>query len=515
MSDRVLVICVETDILVRKMKKASTRREFLQAAGAVLLAPASPPLVLWRRGYPGHWPGLRAWAERLPTHASKKPNLVYIFADQWRARATGYAGNPDVRTPNLDKLAEESVSFSHAVSCCPVCSPYRASLMTGRYPLTHGVFLNDVRLNNDAVSIAQAYNQAGYETAYIGKWHLDGRDRSAFIPNERRQGFKFWRAMGCTHDYNNSYYYGDQDVKLKWEGYDAIAQTREAQQYIREHAGGKPFALFLSWGPPHDPYHTAPARYRELFEQKKLALPDNVPSQHRDSAQKALSGYYAHIAALDDCIGWILTTLRELNLENQTIFVFTSDHGDMLFSHGQQNKQRPWDESILVPFLVRYPAALGSGANTIDIPINTPDIMPTLLGLSGLETPDTVEATDFSGVMSGGEKAADNAALICCPSPFGQWKRENGGREYRGIRTKRYTYVRDLKGSWLLYDNERDPYQLDNLCDRPEHSKLQKNLDAILSEKLRQTKDDFLPGWEYIKKWGYEVDQSGTVAYTS
>jgi arylsulfatase A-like enzyme len=471
--------------------------------------------------------------------SSDRPNLVFVFADQWRAqacpersrRATGYAGNPDVRTPNLDKLSDESISFSHAVSCCPVCCPYRASLMTGRYPLTHGVFLNDVRLNNDAVSIAQAYNQAGYETAYIGKWHLDGRDRSAFVPKERRQGFRFWRAMGCTHDYNNSYYYGDENVKLKWEGYDAIAQTRQAQQYIREHSGGKPFALFLSWGPPHDPYHTAPAKYRELFEQKKLVLPDNVPSQYRDSAQKALAGYYAHIAALDDCIGWVLATLRELNLENETLFVFTSDHGDMLFSHGEQNKQRSWDESILVPFLVRYPAALGRGGRTVDMPINTPDIMPTLLGLSGLDMPDTVEGTDFSAVVTGSEKpasstgseqalsetegAADNAALITCPSPFGQWKRVNGGREYRGIRTRRYTYVRDLKGPWLLYDDEKDPYQLNNLCSKPEHSELQSRLDSILCEKLKQTKDDFLPGWEYIKKWGYEVDQSGTVAYTS
>jgi len=499
------------------MKEASTRRQFLRAAGAVATSTILSQKLLW--------------AARLPTHASKKPNLVYIFADQWRAQATGYAGNPDVRTPNLDKLAEESISFSRAVSGCPVCCPYRASLTTGRYPLTHGIFLNDVRLSNDAVSIAQAYNQAGYETAYIGKWHLDGRDRSAFVPKERRQGFRFWRAMGCTHDYNNSYYYGDENVKLKWEGYDAIAQTRQAQQYIREHSGGKPFALFLSWGPPHDPYHTAPAKYRELFEQKKLVLPDNVPSQYRDSAQKALAGYYAHIAALDDCIGWVLATLRELNLENETLFVFTSDHGDMLFSHGEQNKQRPWDESILVPFLVRYPAALGRGGRTVDMPINTPDIMPTLLGLSGLDMPDTVEGTDFSAVVTGSEKpasstgseqalsetegAADNAALITCPSPFGQWKRVNGGREYRGIRTRRYTYVRDLKGPWLLYDDEKDPYQLNNLCSKPEHSELQSRLDSILCEKLKQTKDDFLPGWEYIKKWGYEVDQSGTVAYTS
>jgi len=150
--------------------------------------------------------GQRADAQR-PT---RKPNLVFVFADQWRAQATGYAGNKDVKTPNLDRLAAESANFSNAVSGCPVCSPYRASLLTGRYPLTHGVFLNDLLLNDEAVSLAQAYKEAGYDTAYIGKWHLDGNRRGAFIPRERRQGFDFWKVLGCTHNYNNSFYYGDE-----------------------------------------------------------------------------------------------------------------------------------------------------------------------------------------------------------------------------------------------------------------------------------------------------------------
>jgi len=448
-------------------------------------------------------------------YISRRPNLVFIFADQWRAQATGYAGNAQVRTPNLDKLAAESVNFSNAVSVCPVCSPYRASLMTGRFPLTHGVFLNDVRLNTDAVSIAQAYNKAGYETGYIGKWHLDGRDRSAFIPRERRQSFKFWKAMDCTHNYNNSFYYADANIKLKWNGYDAIAQTHEAQRYIREHAGAKPFTLFLSWGPPHAPYHTAPEKYRKLFSEAEIKLRPNVPKRLEAQARKALAGYYAHIAVLDDCIGEILQTLKQSRIENDTILVFTSDHGDMLFSHGEQKKQRPWDESIRVPLLVHYPAALGSGGRTIDMLFNTPDIMPTLLGLSGVEIPDTVEGTDFSGVLTGAQKPKDNAALISCPSPFGQWQRARGGREYRGVRTRRYTYVRDLKGPWLLYDNQKDPYQLNNLCEKSEHSELQKKMEGILSQKLKQTNDEFLPGAEYIKKWGYVVDSSGTVRYSS
>lgn len=459
-------------------------------------------------------PGCSAAEQFTARRTRKKPNLVFVFADQWRAQATGYAGNEDVHTPNLDRLTEQSINFSNAVSGCPVCCPYRASLLTGQYPLTHGVFLNDVRLDPKAVSIAKVYNQAGYDTGYIGKWHLDGDKRSAFIPRERRQGFEFWKALDCTHNYNNSFYYADEDVKLKWEGYDAIAQTKEAQRYIREHAGGKPFALFLSWGPPHAPYHTAPAKYRQMFEAERLTLRPNVPPNLVGKARETLAGYYAHIAALDDCIGEILGTLAELGLEDNTILIFTSDHGDMLYSHGQQKKQRPWDESILVPFLLRYPAALGREGRTIDAPINTPDIMPTLLSLSGIDAPDTVEGTDYSAVLTGVKKLKDNAALISCPSPFGQYKRENGAREYRGVRTRRYTYVRALDGPWLLYDNERDPHQLNNLCNDPEHSSLQRKLEDTLSKKLRQTNDEFLSGWDYIKKWGHVVDESGTVRYS-
>ena len=329
------------------------------------------------------------WAcrEHGPRALAKKPNLVYVFADQWRAEATGYAGNKDVRTPNLDRLARASVNFQNAVSCCPVCSPYRASLLTGQYPLTHGVFLNDVPLRSEATTLAEVYQRSGYQTAYIGKWHLDGNQRSAFIPRERRQGFEFWKVLSCTHAYNNSFYYGDENVREKWDGYDAIAQTREAEQYIRDHADGPPFALVLSWGPPHDPYGTAPQKYQDLFQPDRLALRPNVPEADRAKARAALAGYYAHIAALDDCVGAILRTVQDAGIEQDTIFVFTSDHGDMLFSHGGQNKQQPWDESIRVPFLLRYPALLGTEGRTIDLPINTPDIMPTLLGLSGIASP--------------------------------------------------------------------------------------------------------------------------------
>lgn len=444
----------------------------------------------------------------------RRPNLVYVFADQMRAQAAAYAGDPNAITPNLDRFAKEGVSFVNAVSGCPVCSPYRASLITGQYPLTHGVFLNDVYLRRSAVSIAEVYKQAGYETAYIGKWHLDGHGRSSFIPRERRQGFDFWRVLECTHKYNESYYYADNSVKLKWDGYDAIAQTREAQKYLERTAGTNPFVLFLSWGPPHNPYHTAPEKYKNRFANKELVLRRNVPTQLELKATENLRGYYAHIAALDECFGDIVETIKKCGIEENTILVFTSDHGDLLYSHGQRDKQQPFEESIRVPFLLRYPAVLGRKGRKIDMPISTPQIMPTLLGLSGVRIPGTVEGQDFSGILSGAKKAGDNPVLISCPAPFGQWKRKRGGKEYRGIRTRRYTYVRDLNGPWLLYDNEQDPYQLINLCDNAGHTQLQGKLEEILSSKLKETKDEFLPAAHYIRKWGHRVDEDGTVPYT-
>src|SRR5712671_5899608 len=151
-----------------------------------------------------------------------RPNVLLIIADQWRAQAFGFAGDPNVKTPNLDRFERECVNFTQAVAGMPVCSPTRATLLTGQRPQTHGIFLNDVQLNTNAVTIAKELKAAGYDTGCIGKWHVDGRGRSSFIPRERRQGFDYWKVLECTHSYNNSPYYADGPEKLKWEGYDAI-----------------------------------------------------------------------------------------------------------------------------------------------------------------------------------------------------------------------------------------------------------------------------------------------------
>ena len=448
-----------------------------------------------------------------PAHATDPipPNILVVIADQWRAQAFGFAGDPNVKTPNFDALAHESVRCRNAVSGMSVCSPTRASFLTGQRPLTHGVFINDVPLDPNAVTIGKVLRSANYDTGFIGKWHVDGHGRMSFIPKERRQGFDYWKALECTHNYTDSIYYGDSPEKAHWSGYDAIDQTRDAIQFLHYHAKSeKRFVLFLSWGPPHDPYLTAPEKYRALYNPETLELRANVPEAARAQTRKILAGYYAHCSALDDCMGELRAALKETGLDENTLLVFTADHGDMLGSQGMYKKQKPYDESVRVPMLFHWPRGLPNVPRELDAPVNSEDLMPTLLGLSGVAIPKSVEGLDYSRQLRGGANPGDDATVLLCAAPFGEWERKKGGKEYRGVRTTRYTYVRDLDGPWLLFDDGTDPLQMHNLIGDPANGALQQEMEALLNRKLRERGDAFLPGGEYIKKWGWTVDANGT-----
>ncbi len=445
-----------------------------------------------------------------------KPNVVIVLADQWRAQACGYAGDSQVQTPHLDRLAAESINYRKAVSGIPVCTPARGCMLTGLYAQTHGLFVNDVHLADDVESMGKIFGRNGYDTAYIGKWHVDGRGRDAPIPRESRQGFEYWKVLECTHSYNRSLYYDhDKTEPDIWSDYDARDQTRDACRWLEERSDSdKPFLLFLSWGPPHDPYETAPPEFKAMYDPDAIELRPNVPPEVADLARERIAGYYAHCSALDSCVGELRGTLQTQGLEENTIFLFLSDHGDMLGSQGQHMKQRPWEESIRVPFLLRWPAGLGTEARTEDAPIDIVDVLPTLLGLCGLEARSDMEGLDYSGHVRGGEDPSGGQALVMCLQPFGQFVRTAGGREYRGLVTDRYTYVEDLSGPWLLYDNEGDPFQLNNLVDQPDHAEPQASLRRDLHALLDRRNDKFLSGDEYVEQFGYTVDETGTVGYT-
>jgi arylsulfatase A-like enzyme len=456
-----------------------------------------------------------------PCRAQKndnRPNILILLADQWRAQAVGYAGDPNVKTPNLDRLAAFSANFQNMVSSTPVCTPFKASLITGQRPLTTGVFMNDVLLDTNATTIAKVLDKNGYQTGLIGKWHLDVQYRLSYTPpGNRREGFQYWKAVNCDHNYNHSvYYFNDDTTRHYWNEYDAVAESKDAIKYIRDHAhNDQPFFLELSWGTPHNPYHTAPEKYKEMYDSSKIQLRPNVPDSMQKQIRYDLAGYYAHISALDDMVGEIVEQLKKEGIFDNTIILFTSDHGDLLGSHGHYRKQRPYDESIRVPLLVHYSGKNGIKKGDYKAMITSEDIMPTLLGLSGVKIPNTVEGVDFSKYLQGKEKdPKDTVAMITCIQPFGEWARRNGGREYRGIRTPSYTYVRDLNGPWLLFDNVNDPYQMNNLVDKSIYAELQTHLDKILLEKLKSTNDQFLPGPVYVEKYHYpKLNATGTVPY--
>ena len=438
----------------------------------------------------------------------RRPNIVYVLMDQWRAQSFSYLGDKNARTPAIDALAAQSCDFQNAVSGLPVCSPYRATLMTGQYAVKHGLVVNDVELRPNGPTLGETFRKAGYATGYIGKWHIYGSPagnaerRLTYIPESSRFGFDYWKTCECTHAYNRSlYYHGNDETGRYWDGYDAIAQTTDACQFIQSKAkAADPYFLIVSLGPPHDPYQTAPEKYRAPYANAEIHLRPNVPNTHVEEAIKNQRGYYAHISALDDCVKRLQQAVDDSGLAEDTVFVFTSDHGDMLQSQGMDHKQHPWDESIRVPFLVRYPRLLGRKRRVLRTPIDAPDIMPTLLGLAGLKTPESVQGVDRSHLMTGAKKEeSEPSALLNLPASFSVVRR-HGIAEFRGLRTPRFTYVRSIYGPWLLYDNQTDPYQMQNLVEKPAHRQLQSRMERLLDGKLKAAGDEFLPGARYIER---------------
>ena len=446
--------------------------------------------------------------------SEQKPNIIYVLADQWRAQATGYNGDPNLqgKTPNLDEMAAQGVHFKNAISVCPVCTPYRAALLTGQFPTTTGMFFNDLQLPPESRSMAKLFKESGYQTCYIGKWHLDGMGRGLYTPPERRQGFDYWKALECSHDYQNLYYYeGESDERKLWEGYGPYAETEDAIMYIRDNAGNEdPFLMVLAWGAPHFPHHNAPEDMLGQFRPEDIILRENVSGDLEESARKESAGYYAHILALDSCMGMLHRAMDESGIRENTIFVFTSDHGEMMGSQGIRPKQKqvPWSESVRVPFLLSYPAKFGKGGIVVDVPLNTPDILPTLLALANVPVPEGIEGENMAGAIENQEAFADRAALFMNVSHFA-----GKGKEYRGIYTDQYSYVKSLEGPWLLYDHQKDPLEMDNLAGKAGFEDLQEEMERMLMRELEKVGDPFLPRQYYIDKWGYRLGEGNYIPY--
>ena len=266
----------------------------------------------------------------------------------------------------------------------------------------------------------------------------------------------------------------------------------------------------LAVGAPHFPHHSAPEETQRLFSPGEITLRGNVTDEYEESARNEAAGYYAHIAALDISIGKLHSAIADAGIFDDTIFVFTSDHGEMMGSHGWRPKQKQvaWAESVKVPFLLQYPARYGNEKFQVDAPINTPDILPTLLSMADLPIAESIEGEDMTPAIGDDEAAKDKAALIMNVSPFA-----GDFDEYRGIYTSRYAYVETLNGPSRLFDMENDPLQLNNLVDNPEFAELQAWLGRSLQRELEKIGDEFMPRQYYIDKWNYRLNESGHIPY--
>jgi arylsulfatase A-like enzyme len=458
-----------------------TRREFLQKTSVAAVAAAAT----------GPW--LEASAK---VASPRRPNILFVFPDEMRGQSVGYMGQEQVRTPHIDQLASEGVVFPTTCSNTPLCSPGRATMFTGKYPHKHGVRSNDMPLESNNITIANLLNDQGYRTGFVGKWHLQGGPRvPGFVPpGEARMGFQWWAANECNHNYFNSCYFRDSAEKIPIQGYDAFTWTDLAVDFLKEQRSDQPFCLVVAYDPPHfpePPSLVAPDTYLKLYDPAKISVrPNWQDSQKKGTRREDIAGYYAAITCIDDQVGRLIKAVDDLGFKENTIVVFTSDHGDMMGSHGLAVKEKPWEESIRVPGIIRYPSKLKAGQRNNDL-FSHVDMLPTLLGLTGVAKPANLQGTDFSPGLLGKPFVAPPVVY------FQNYMPENPSAgtvpTWRAVRTIRYKYARTQEKPWLLYDLQEDPYELHNLVDKRESVALQKHMEAELRSSMRKSEDS----WEY------------------
>ena len=454
---------------------------------------------------------------------SARPNLLFVCADQLREQSCGFGGDSRAQTPNLDRLAAEGVRFSNATSMHPVCAPYRASLLTGCYSSTTGMVINELRARTDLPTLPQALNRGGYASAFIGKWHLwasepKGANPSAFHanpanqfvpPGPNRMGFDdYWAGYNFNHRYYRAFYYRDGPERIDVDGYEPDVQTDLAIDYLRRAAArGKPFDLFLSYSAPHPGWNTdnVPAEWLARFADVEFPVPANYEdgsaeywhrpydrawwlARIRPNLSEWQRVYCAMVANIDWNAGRLLAALDALGLADDTLVVVTSDHGEMFGSHGRIHKNIFYDEAARVPLLMRWPGRVAPGS-ICDVCLNTPDLMPTLLGLLGVPIPKTVEGMDLSNRALSRQGSEPVAALLQGMGPSVDW---DDGFEWRAVRDAQYTYaVWRVDGKEELYDNCADPLQQQNLAGDPLHAGTRRRLKACLVKRMEELGDTF------------------------
>lgn len=445
-----------------------------------------------------------------------KKNVIWIVADQLRADALGVNGDPNVRTPNIDSLALGGVNFTQAVSGAPLCAPFRGCLLTGRYVHECSVPGHDYSLDPALPTVADVFNENGYETLYYGKWHLDGDTprkglfedaKKQIVARGRRARFSTW----VGYENNNSQYDcwvhghdGDKELSLmRLPRYETDALIDMVVEKIRSFGGRRaagapqPFFMVLSVQPPHDPY-VAPPEYLARYNPADIQLRPNVPPYPdvEQAARQDLAAYYAMIENIDDNVGRVRTALDEAGLSRDTAVMLFSDHGDMHYSHGMLRKTNPYEESVRIPFIIGGGTPMhdgdGEGENS-DSLVNHVDIAPTTLGLCGIAKPDWMRGFDYFHDCTPGARASENrpgSAYIQSVIPTCH---DNSiDKPFRGVVTRDgYKYVCFSGCEWLMFDLNKDPYELVNLVHDSYHIAKRASLNALLRNWVEQTGDTF------------------------
>jgi arylsulfatase A-like enzyme len=464
------------------------RRDFLKLGTAAAAAAAIETMGL-----------RRALAQDAPP---RRPNILFVFSDEHRWCSLPFTEMPQVVAPNMERMAREGTRFDNCCSTSPICVPYRGMLISGQWPHQSSCVSNDYFGNGNVIglespTIAQTFKAGGYVTGYVGKWHLK---------NET--------AANAGFDYFKHWLYGDdhwetpvRDVPSGEEfkpvkGYNAIGMTDQALDFVRQHAGGeKPFLMMLSINPPHWRWDDAPEEFVKLYPEDQLAYRPNVTQERykQDKERLHYQHYHAHITAVDRELGRITDALKELGIEDNTVLIYTSDHGSSFGSNGVGSKGNPFDEAVRVPMMVRWPGRVEAG-RIADHNIGTMDLNPTLCGLAGLKAPPQCGGQDFSPIILG-RPGPDPASQLILVNNFQRnfYKTQLDPDEpnffypYRGVRTKRYTYVVYAEGEWLLYDNQNDPYQLKNLVNDPVYADVRAELRKELDHWLAKAELPFIP----------------------
>ncbi|MBL7153701.1 MAG: sulfatase [Phycisphaerae bacterium] len=450
---------------------------------------------------------------------AKRPNILFVFADQLRYSAMGSSGNRIVRTPNFDRLASQGLVFDNAFASHPLCSPYRANILTGKYGFANGVPDNEYVLWDNQVTLPQALKTAGYYCAYVGKWHLG----SGPYTEKKRYGFDYMFANNCLNRHYGATYHRNEVGPIRIDKFAPEGETDHAIKLMEDHVkkpGGSPFAIVMCWEPPHWPYDKYPEEFN-TYDPAEVDLPPNVPVQMAEFARREIAQYYGNVSALDAQMGRLMEALDRLGIADDTIVCFSSDHGDHLSSHGygkpydkwmhptmRASKATPYEESIHIPFIMRYPRRVKPGQRTRAM-FSSVDVMPTLLSLCGVRIPGGVQGHGLAHVVTGEDSREAPDSVYLMNMGLGWPDRDKWVGCWRGVRTHRWVYARwhnEDDHEPLLFDRKNDPYEMKNLAGIPKFAKIQQEMEARLKKWMAETDDPFETGKRESKKGMLEME---------